>query len=83
MWKDNFKMYELTIIMRQKEYFAELLNRLREGHHTVDDINILKQHVKEENNQSQAFPICLQQEKKYRCTTQWCIMKQKETRKSA
>lgn len=56
LWKDNFKMYELTIIMRQKEDFAELLNRLREGHHTVDDINILKQHVKEENNQMSSFP---------------------------
>lgn len=58
LWKDNFKMYELAIIMRQKDDkdFAELLNRLREGHHTVDDINILKQHVKEENNQMSSFP---------------------------
>ncbi|VDI24770.1 Hypothetical predicted protein [Mytilus galloprovincialis] len=33
LWIYNFKLYELTIIMRQKDdaEFAQLLNRLREG----------------------------------------------------
>ena len=44
LWLDNFKIYELTDIMRQKDdkVFAELLNRLRIGEHTPDDIKILK-----------------------------------------
>lgn len=36
-----------------------MLNRLREGHHTVDDINILIQHVKDEDNQMSSFPHLL------------------------
>lgn len=37
-------MFELTQIMRQKDdkSFAELLNRLREGYHTDEDIEELK-----------------------------------------
>ena len=40
MWKELFRMFELTEIMRQKESkeFAELLNRLGEGKHTNKDI---------------------------------------------
>lgn len=40
LWQEHFKMYELTEIMRQKDdkTFAELLNRLREGKHTEQDI---------------------------------------------
>ena len=37
-------MYELNEIMRQRESkrFAEILNRLREGKHTEDDIAKIK-----------------------------------------
>ena len=44
LWRDLFQVYELTEIMRQKEdeHFAKLLNRLREGNHTQEDIDILK-----------------------------------------
>lgn len=44
IWQEHFKMYELSEIMRQKDdrEFAELLNRLREGKHTEQDIEVLK-----------------------------------------
>ena len=44
IWKELFKMFELTEIMRQRESkeFAALLNRLREGTHTQEDILKLK-----------------------------------------
>ena len=44
LWKTHFSMYELTEIMRQKEdhTFAELLNRVREGNQTEEDIVLLK-----------------------------------------
>ena len=44
LWKTHFLMFELTEIMRQKEdhTFAELLNRVREGNQTEDDIALLK-----------------------------------------
>ena len=37
-------MFELTEIMRQKDdaQFAELLNRIREGKHTEEDLSLLK-----------------------------------------
>ena len=40
-----FTLFELTEIMRQKgdKEFAKLLNRLREGKHSKDDIALLKQ----------------------------------------
>lgn len=39
-WQELFKMFELHEIMRQREskQFAEMLNRLREGNHTKEDI---------------------------------------------
>jgi hypothetical protein len=42
-WIDNFKMFELTEVMRQKDdiFFAKLLNRLRIGKHTPEDVAIL------------------------------------------
>ncbi|CAG2214630.1 unnamed protein product [Mytilus edulis] len=51
LWEDLFCMIELTIIMRQRENkeFAELLNRLREGNHTSNDIELLKTQCIEEN----------------------------------
>ena len=43
-WNDLFTLFELTDIMRQKDDrpFAELLNRLREGKHSKNDIECLK-----------------------------------------
>ncbi|KAJ8043551.1 ATP-dependent DNA helicase PIF1 [Holothuria leucospilota] len=43
LWKSNFTAYELTEIMRQKDdqAFAQLLNRLREGNQTSDDLATL------------------------------------------
>lgn len=63
LWKDNFHMYELTKIMRQKgdKDFAELLNRLREGKHNADDIIVFKMHVTEDDAELSDIP---QQEKK-------------------
>ena len=44
-------MFELKEIMRQREskVFAEILNRLREGNHTHDDILKIKERMVEEN----------------------------------
>jgi hypothetical protein len=44
-WQDNFNMFELEEIMCQREskVFAEILNRLREGKRTKDDILKLKE----------------------------------------
>ena len=44
VWQELFKMFELKQILRQRESkeFAELLNRLREGNHTNEDIAKLK-----------------------------------------
>ena len=44
LWKTHFSMFELTEVMRQKEdhTFAELLNRIREGNQTEDDMTLLK-----------------------------------------
>ena len=47
LWREHFTMFELTQIMRQQNCipFAELLNRLREGSHTSDDIQILESRI--------------------------------------
>ena len=44
IWKELFKMFQLKQTMRQREGkdFAELLNRLREGNQTKEDIAKLK-----------------------------------------
>ena len=46
LWEEHFKMTELNVIMRQRENknFAEILNRLREGVHTEEDIQQLIKH---------------------------------------
>ena len=43
LWVQHFHMFELNEIMRQKDdqTFAELLNRLREGNQTDDDLKTL------------------------------------------
>ena len=45
--QELFKMFELKQIMRQRESknFAEMLNRLREGNHTKEDIVKLKERL--------------------------------------
>ena len=42
LWSE-FRLYELTNIMRQREHliFAQLLNRLREGTHSPEDIKLI------------------------------------------
>ncbi|KAJ8048374.1 ATP-dependent DNA helicase PIF1 [Holothuria leucospilota] len=44
LWKSLFTAFELTEIMRQKDdqQFAQLLNRLREGKQTQEDLALLK-----------------------------------------
>jgi DNA replication protein DnaC len=45
LWRENFRMYELNVIMRQtnSREFAELLDRLRECKHATADIQFLLQ----------------------------------------
>ncbi|KAI8500856.1 hypothetical protein Bbelb_216740 [Branchiostoma belcheri] len=47
LWEENFKMMELTQTMRQKDDqdFAQLLNRIRTGNVTKDDITVLDARV--------------------------------------
>ena len=44
LWKDFFKLHELTVIVRQVEdpQFAELLSRIRTGDHTTEDVVFIK-----------------------------------------
>ena len=46
LWKTYFTMFELTEIMRQKDDqpYAELLNQLRKGDQTEEDMAILEKH---------------------------------------
>ena len=52
LWKKYFTMYELNEIMRQCEskIFAEILNRLREGKHTENDIAKIKERCVNESS---------------------------------
>ena len=45
LWQNHFQVIELTDIVRQKndQHFASLLNRVRVGKHTMEDIKTLKQ----------------------------------------
>ena len=57
LWQELFTMFELDEIMRQRESkeFAQILNRLREGNHTPDDIVKLKERCISENCRN--YPI--------------------------
>ena len=52
LWQEHFKMFELREIMRQREskHFAEMLNRLREGNHSTEDILKFKERIIEPNH---------------------------------
>jgi ATP-dependent exoDNAse (exonuclease V) alpha subunit len=47
LWQQYFQMFELPQVMRQREDkdFAEILNRIREGKHTENDIRVLKERI--------------------------------------
>lgn len=49
LWKDNFRYFELTEIMRQKQDqpFAKLLNRIRTGEMTDNDVKVLQTRITE------------------------------------
>ena len=53
LWQKHFNMFELHEIMRQREskVSAEILNRLREGIHTNDDIVKLKERIFDGNSE--------------------------------
>ena len=57
-WRENFKLFELTMIMRQKDDlpFAQLLNRLREGKHTEKDKAYLRKKVITTDFESPNYP---------------------------
>ena len=52
LWKKYFKMFELDEIMHQREskVFAEILNRLREGKQTEDDIIKIRERCTDDKN---------------------------------
>lgn len=60
IWTDLFKMFELKKIMRQADsrLFAELLNRLREGNQTDEDINVLKQRLTDRGSPEYPQTVC-------------------------
>jgi len=47
LWKKLFTMFELTRIIRQQDSrpFAELLNRLRKGNHTAENLDLLHSRI--------------------------------------
>ena len=53
IWKENFTCFELTEVMRQKgdQIFCDILNRMREGNHTEEDIRIIKQNCELPGNE--------------------------------
>ena len=85
LWTEHFKIYELTEIMRQKDdkKFAQLLNRLRIGAHTKNDIKILKstktknKHLKNKNSIPHFYPtlqqVHLHNEKVTKNPNNFCI----------
>ncbi|XP_071491265.1 ATP-dependent DNA helicase PIF1-like [Diadema antillarum] len=58
LWEDHFHIAELTEIMRQKDdkLFAQLLNLVREGLHTKDDVMTLMERTVDPN--TDGYPTC-------------------------
>ena len=66
LWEKYFTMYELSEIMRQREskIFAEILNRLREGKHTDNDVAKIKERcVNESSCPKEALRLFIQNAK--------------------
>ena len=57
LWQQYFQMFELSEVMRQREDFAEILNRIREGKHTEADIAVLKKRILNLSSQHPDYPI--------------------------
>ena len=59
--KEYFSIFELTEIMRQKDdkYFAQLLNRLREGKQTQDEVTVLKSRILKSKPGEPNYPASL------------------------
>ena len=47
VWSECFTFFELTEIMRQRDdkKFEKLLNRLREGNHTQNNVEVVKERI--------------------------------------
>lgn len=59
LWRDNFQVYNLNEIMRQKhsKEFPCILNRIRECKHTKEDIDVLRTRMIIKNEQSLEYPL--------------------------
>ncbi len=60
IWKENFTCFELTQVMRQKDdqIFCDILNRMREGNHTKQDVKVLKNNCElKENEQNELLNV--------------------------
>ena len=59
IWTENFILFELTEIMRQKDgrEFAELLNHSRGGKHSEDDVAILEQRLLKDRPHKDNYPV--------------------------
>ena len=59
IWQELFKTFELHEIMRQCEskQFAEMLNRLREGNHSKEDIMKFNECILQPSSTNNYYPI--------------------------
>ena len=58
-WQEHFNIFELEEMMRQRDskVFAEILNRLREGKLTKEDILKLNERVVKENSSDDPMDV--------------------------
>lgn len=54
LWQQHFKIFERHVIVRQRESktFAQVLNKLREGNHPIEDLWKLKERLTKEHSLS-------------------------------